>query len=183
MQRLSHPEKPEAFIGIWHDLVPHKVRASILEKCDKIGWHDALIMGEDGAYTKDETIRKCKRCFLDNPKLAEMLFSKIADALPGAVGLNPRLRVLKYAAGDFFAPHFDAAFEMEGQASQKTILVYLSDSGAGTRFVCETQLDLVVVPRAGDVLVFDHDLLHAGDTLTTGEKYVLRTDVMYPVGQ
>lgn len=181
MERLVHPERPEAFIGVWHDLVPHKIRFKILMRCEQIGWHEATILGDEGQQVKDATVRKCQRCYIDSTKLAGILFSKIASELPGAIGLNPRLRVLKYVAGDFFAPHFDASFEMEGQASQKTVLVYLSDSGAATRFVCDSKLDLEVKPRAGDVLVFDHDLLHAGDAVLTGEKYVLRTDVMYAV--
>jgi hypothetical protein len=36
-----------------------------------------------------------------------------------------------------------------------------------------------VAPEAGDVLVFDHQLLHEGAEVTRGVKYACRTDVMY----
>ena len=36
-----------------------------------------------------------------------------------------------------------------------------------------------VVPRAGRVLVFQHNILHEGSTLISGTKYAMRTDVMY----
>ena len=34
-------------------------------------------------------------------------------------------------------------------------------------------------PRAGDVLIFTHPVLHEGCRVTRGRKYVVRTDVMY----
>jgi hypothetical protein len=37
----------------------------------------------------------------------------------------------------------------------------------------------VIVPRAGDALWFQHRLLHAGNPVTGGVKYVLRSDVLY----
>ena len=34
-------------------------------------------------------------------------------------------------------------------------------------------------PRAGDCLVFDHRMLHEGGVVASGEKFILRSDVMY----
>jgi prolyl 4-hydroxylase len=36
-----------------------------------------------------------------------------------------------------------------------------------------------VTPEAGLALIFDHDLLHEGAAVLEGQKYVLRSDVMY----
>jgi hypothetical protein len=36
-----------------------------------------------------------------------------------------------------------------------------------------------VVPRKGSALFFYHHLDHRGDEVTSGRKYVLRSDVMY----
>jgi hypothetical protein len=36
-----------------------------------------------------------------------------------------------------------------------------------------------VIPKAGLALVFDHYLLHEGTRVVEGQKYVLRSDVMY----
>lgn len=36
-----------------------------------------------------------------------------------------------------------------------------------------------IIPQKGMLLLFDHKILHAGQSVTTGVKYVLRTDVMY----
>ena len=50
-------------------------------------------------------------------------------------------------------------------------------------------MQVAVVPRAGRVLVFQHDILHEGsllrclsptlDPCRSGTKYAMRTDVMY----
>jgi hypothetical protein len=36
-----------------------------------------------------------------------------------------------------------------------------------------------VVPEPGMVLLFEHRLLHDGETVTGGVKYTMRTDIMY----
>lgn len=38
---------------------------------------------------------------------------------------------------------------------------------------------LAVVPITGMALCFFHELLHEGASVIQGEKYVLRTDIMY----
>ena len=59
-----------------------------------------------------------------------------------------------------------------------TVMVYLNDvpSGGETEF---QPSGFRVIPKAGTVLVFQHDLLHQGAEVLNGTKYVLRTDVMY----
>ncbi len=67
-------------------------------------------------------------------------------------------------------------------------MVYLNDGfeGGATEFNLRRsgmiQLDdplLTVTPAAGKLLVFRHDILHQGAAVTSGRKYVLRSDVMY----
>jgi WD40 repeat protein len=35
------------------------------------------------------------------------------------------------------------------------------------------------VPKQGDLIVFDHNVWHEGEVLTQGEKFVLRSDILY----
>ena len=104
-----------------------------------------------------------------------------------AVGLNERLRFMKYNKGHFFAPHEDIAFtrgpefgERAGEKSHITVMIYLNEKfkGGTTRFVCGSRY-YDVKPRKGSALVFDHNLLHAASLVTKGFKYSLRTDIMY----
>lgn len=107
-----------------------------------------------------------------------------------AVGLNERLRFLKYDAGCFFAPHFDGQYRRPtdaldnrfGERSFVTFQLYLNDGfeGGYTSFLTPDETIRVdVVPRTGSVLLFEHMLLHEGGMLVEGRKYALRTDVMY----
>jgi hypothetical protein len=36
-----------------------------------------------------------------------------------------------------------------------------------------------VIPKTGSVLLFQHDMYHEGSILVKGNKYAIRTDVMY----
>eukprot|EP00592_Proboscia_alata_P029944 CAMPEP_0194443156 /NCGR_PEP_ID=MMETSP0176-20130528/126546_1 /TAXON_ID=216777 /ORGANISM="Proboscia alata, Strain PI-D3" /LENGTH=466 /DNA_ID=CAMNT_0039269365 /DNA_START=60 /DNA_END=1460 /DNA_ORIENTATION=- len=119
-------------------------------------------------------------------------------------GLNPRLRVLKYDASDQdqFKPHYDATTTVgDGGGGELqsllTVLVYLNngackaefsggetlflDSKACTSGIVDTDASVSVVPTAGKVVVFEHDLYHASSLLEWGTKYVLRTDVLFDV--
>lgn len=104
-----------------------------------------------------------------------------------AVGLNERLRFMKYTKGHFFAPHQDISYtrgsefgEKAGETSHITVQIYLNDKfkGGTTRFVCgERYYD--VQPRKGSALIFDHDLPHEATPVTRGQKYSVRTDIMF----
>ena len=71
--------------------------------------------------------------------------------------------------------------------SYLTLMLYLNSgggvdfTGGETSFVSESggQRDVALVPRAGDVLIFTHPVLHQGNEVTQGRKYAVRTDVMY----
>jgi hypothetical protein len=65
-------------------------------------------------------------------------------------------------------------------------MIYLNDDfdGGATSFRYDyggTSIDgaLHVTPRRGMALLFHHPILHRGDPVAVGRKYVLRTDVMY----
>jgi hypothetical protein len=57
-------------------------------------------------------------------------------------------------------------------------MVYLNDGfgGGATKFL---DYEIDVVPKAGMALLFQHRILHEGAIVTSGVKYVLRSDVMY----
>lgn len=91
------------------------------------------------------------------------------------------------------------------QQSFVTFQLYLNDGGGAdfvggaTRFIQPTKIDIElnlgtrktsdnsasiadvyeVVPKAGRLLLFQHNCWHEGETVTKGIKYVLRSEVMY----
>ena len=55
-------------------------------------------------------------------------------------------------------------------------MVYLNENFSGG----ETELQgYNIQPKTGTALLFPHALLHQGNAVLSGTKYVLRTDVMY----
>ncbi len=112
------------------------------------------------------------------------------------IGLNPRLRVLRYDASDadVFEPHFDATTRVKESTSLLTVLIYLNDGGGKefdggeTCFLDSKSMKLneasvMVTPSTGDVVVFEHDLFHSSAPLKFGTKYILRTDVLFQFDQ
>jgi len=56
------------------------------------------------------------------------------------------------------------------------LMIYLNDNFVGGE---TTFRNLKIHPKKGSCLVFFHDLEHEGTKLISGEKYILRTDIMY----
>ena len=112
------------------------------------------------------------------------------------IGLNPRLRVLRYDADadDIFEPHFDATTRVNESTSLLTVLIYLNDGGGkdfdggetcflDSKSMKANETSTMVTPSAGDVVVFEHDLFHSSVPLKFGTKYILRTDVLFQLDQ
>lgn len=144
-------------------------------------------------------VRNSDRWMTDDPKMAADIFQRIRLFIPetweglSIVGLNERLRFLKYAPGGYFKAHYDGVYERPDGSEQSfiTLQIYLNggtnhDSkliGGETTFFKERALGkekiTAVEPKAGKVLLFEHDILHEGSRVIEGVKYVIRTDVMY----
>jgi hypothetical protein len=82
---------------------------------------------------------------VDVPFINNRLRQNGAEKVYSAVGLNERMRYLRYDAGTFFAPHFDGSYvrsleagpEREGERSFVTFQAYLNEGfkGGATRFL------------------------------------------------
>ena len=149
------------------------------------------------------------RLITDDVSLAEAVWERLRPAVPAtlnfegstydAMGLNECWRLAKYRPGDRFGAHVDACFERtDGELSLFTVNVYMNDvppsSGGATRFYPDSAADgsrmtlsdepvLSVSPEAGLAVVFRQPpgerLLHDGERLASGLKYLFRSDVMY----
>lgn len=95
------------------------------------------------------------------------------------VGANPRLRLYRYGVGERHGAHWDTVVELEGGVrSLITLVFYLNDGFAGGDTVFP-ELRERIVPQTGRALLFQHRILHEASAVTAGEKFVLRTDVLY----
>jgi len=158
------------------------------------GYEKALVNIGAGRQVAMDDVRKSGRWMVDSPEAAAIIWSRLRPLIPSVVpadrdnwrpvGLNERLRFLRYVPGDYFAPHGDGQFvNSHGHHSLMTVMLYLNTPTAGgaTNFLNphDEEQASAVIPRPGLALVFDHPLLHEGAVLRVGFKYAIRTDVMF----
>jgi len=147
--------------------------------------------------------RNNERVIVTIQPMCDVLWDRVKDFCPStmshgsrtmwsAVGLNERFRFCRYTKGEHFSPHNDACFRRNSkEQSFLTFMIYLNtpteECGGTTNFLREhisykSNEDRIlkkVHPVAGMVLIFQHNILHEGQLLTGGKKYLMRSDVMY----
>jgi WD40 repeat protein len=141
--------------------------------------------------------RNNQRCVFDDESLAQRLSARVRLALGAAlefadarfVGINPRWRGCRYAAGQRFNVHQDGVyFATERVRSRLSFMIYLDDassfSGGDTVFYAsasDQSADEIarVRPALGALIVFEHSLWHAGAIVTAGTKCILRSDLLF----
>lgn len=133
-----------------------------------------------------------ERVEMDNPLLAKLLWNRLQSAveLPTVVracrvvGLNERFRFSKYHPGMEFQIHKDGVNQnRRGHRSVMTLNIFLNDDfdGGETDFYHSSDpqdLRYSIKPATGRAGLFDGQQFHAGNMVTRGFKYLLRTDVM-----
>ena len=199
---------PDGSAYVLHNLLTPAECAAIQQQATEMGLRDS-------GYSS--RIRVCERVSAMGHALAAALFERARPHLGGNIevgaergdrepgvppsleegvyepyGLNPCFRIVRYAPGGFFFPHFDGGFERSASnTSIKTFMMYLNEGfeGGPTNFYKESQQhykqpDPANVihsyrPRAGSCLVFNHRITHDGGELISGEKWLFRSEVMY----
>lgn len=147
-----------------------------------------------GTLQMRTAIRNNERLQLHDEELAREIALALAgaapslspDAAPGRAyaGVGADFRVYKYVPGQFFKPHRDGDTVTGDVVSLVTMLVYLNDADGGATVLMPDGFGnsaswITVQPRAGDVLLFSHAMWHEGRPVVAGEKYVLRTDLLF----
>ena len=137
----------------------------------------------------DAQIRNNRRVIFDEPEWAKDLFDRVKGRVPQEihgmtlVGVNERLRCYEYLPGHRFAPHSDGAFiRNEDELSCYTCIIYLNEEFEGGETVFFVEPEVVIRPRTGVGLFFQHPIIHEGAVVTSGIKYAVRTDLMYRKG-
>ncbi|BCM89164.1 hypothetical protein IAD21_01008 [Abditibacteriota bacterium] len=182
-----HTHVPSQVLTIDSFFSPNECRAQI-ERAEQGGFEAAPLTTAFGPVVRSD-VRNNARWMSDDPELAAQLWQRLEPFVPSplngirALGLNERLRYYRYERGQTFRPHYDGSFRRaNGEESQFTFMIYLNDgfTGGQTRFDLRYPHDeLIIEPREGMAILFLHSLFHEGSTVFSGQKYVLRSDVMF----
>ena len=177
-------------------LAPPELRAWLRWCTAGVPWEKTFQAAGNGYAHRDQS-----RYSWHDEERAQAIWLRIrafVPPLPGmrAIGCLPNMRIYRYEAGESFGKHVDGSVaDGDRGTTQVTVLVYLNGGGgeadcavAGgeTLFHRHHELNLgvaaVVAPRAGFVCLHSHGALcltHEGAAVRAGEKYILRTDVVY----
>ena len=181
-------------LDLTHDLVwtvddalPMQVCARYIDRFRSAIPEEAPITGRDGPVV-DPATRSNTRTMWDDPAEAGDLLDRVRHAVPdrslglAIAGANPRLRLYRYGPGQHHGAHWDDVVLLDGGVrSLLTLVFYLNDDFEGGRTTFP-ELGEGIAPRAGRALLFQHRILHAAEAVIRGEKFVLRTDVLYGPG-
>jgi prolyl 4-hydroxylase len=160
---------------------------ALIALSENLGFHSAHIGGAwNGPHGFDvQSGRDNCRAAIDDFELAAALWQRVRRAVPekiahkSVVGLNERLRFYRYEVGQSFGVHRDGYYQRsKTEQSLLTLILYLNEdyTGGETFF---TDMENLIVPKAGKALLFPHQLWHEGRRVNDGCKYILRTDVIY----
>lgn len=195
-KKTSYPTKSNQLIETFDGLFTAAECQQFIHLSEQKGYEAATITLGRNHFELRTEVRNNDRVIYDDMQLAEQLFKRLQPMLPAQlhgwdlIGLNERFRFYRYQSGQTFRPHWDGMYERhDWESSQLSLLIYLSDDfvggetifyqDTGMRKPCQETRQAVVVPQQGQVLIFEHQQLHEGAPVSSGIKYVLRTDVMY----
>eukprot|EP01114_Cavostelium_apophysatum_P004788 TRINITY_DN15160_c0_g1_i1.p1 TRINITY_DN15160_c0_g1~~TRINITY_DN15160_c0_g1_i1.p1 ORF type:complete len:212 (+),score=28.94 TRINITY_DN15160_c0_g1_i1:63-698(+) len=156
-----------------------------IEETERLGYQSLI-----GEYSP--TYRDNDRVMVRDGGLADLVYKRVKHLFHDRIyqksnfkpiGLNEMFRFCRYVKGGHFNAHTDAEFiRSNKERSFLTFMIYLNGGldGGSTNFL-ESRGKVLerIHPEAGMVLCFDHIMLHEGEALLSGKKYLMRTDVMF----
>lgn len=205
---VSRWERGPKYVELLSNVLTPRECRELIDSSELRGYVGAKVNTGFGEISMPD-VRNSDRCIVDGPVTTEFLWQRVSASACAskllkrkithtrqdwhAVGLNERMRFLRYDPGTYFAPHRDGCYmrrhddvtpaDRVGERSFVTLQLYLNEDFAGgeTNLVNERDDSQghPVVPRTGSVLLFQHDVYHEGAMVRSGRKYAIRTDVMY----
>ena len=154
------------------------------------------------SYKKGERI--CDRWIFKDSGLSTTVWDRLKAWIPATLfdqgqtwhlaGVSKTFRFVRYCIEGKFSPHYDEQRSEEDTKSFFTVMVYLNtvpEEHKGRTLFHELnefgqieKIDFAVCPIEGLAVIFlQKGMFHEGEPLLSGQKYILRTDVMYRLSQ
>lgn len=154
-----------------------------IAKAEIIGFNEADVSLSTGSKMIKSVRNNWRSRFID-ATLANHFYQQSQIFVPEYLnnakvfGLNELFRFYKYEPGQRFKMHRDGVVIIdEEKYSFFTWMVFLNDDFQGGYTGFEDGLH--IKPQQGMLLLFPHHLKHESQVVSYGEKYVLRSDVIY----
>jgi hypothetical protein len=100
--------------------------------------------------------------------------------------VNDCVKISRYPENTFFVKHRDNSFiYCDDERSILSVVIYLNQNFQGGKTTFETQKisdtteTVAVTPKIGRALIFNHDHEHSGTEVASGEKYIMKLEVMF----
>jgi prolyl 4-hydroxylase len=174
-----------------YDILSKEESQHIIAETEKLGFD--ICFGYDPSY------RSNTRVIVSDPDFTDRVWERIKNYVPNeiaahgsvwkACGLNELLRICRYTQGQHFDPHCDSVYtKNKNERSFLTINLYLNDGfeGGNTRILKARGIQgkenilFETKPKSGMGLIFRQEyILHDGEAVKSGVKYLLRSDIMY----
>jgi len=144
--------------------------------------HNFILKSESLGFKKAEQWDKGRHnkvirlnTYEDRKKIATTLQSYFESK---TLILGPVLEFYKYEPGYYVSAHTDALKEIAPYiTSNRTLVIYLNENYSGGETYFEA-LKRNILPKTGKALLFKQEgLVHTGNTVSAGIKYILRADV------
>jgi predicted 2-oxoglutarate/Fe(II)-dependent dioxygenase YbiX len=178
---MSHQRVLSEGVFTVEDFLPSGDCAELIALAEEKGFSAAEVRTSSGPRAMSH-VRNNDRLELRSPEWAARFWRQLeAVGLPELDGHRARalsswFRFYRYVPGQRFRMHKDGRLQEDGLESRLTFLLYLNDDCTGGETTFKT---FAVAPSRGSALLFVHETWHEGSALTSGIKYVLRSDVLY----
>lgn len=182
---MNDVDSTKPYILTIRDLLSPTECLDLIQRIESLKPRVATINTASGPVISRD-IRNNERVIFEDRPLADMLFDRIRSQAPAEihgmtlVGANEMFRCYRYKPGMRFAPHADGPFvRNDNEQSFYSFLVYLNDGFKGGATTFFTNPEVAIQPETGMGLLFQHPIIHEGSIVTSGVKYVARSDLMY----
>lgn len=179
------------FYQFKENILSNDMCEKLIEQAHSIGFSPSTV-NMYGQQKEALNIRNNQRIEYTDCVLAKTLEKILLDNFPEILSfqnkvfsdINDHFRFYHYSPEEYFKPHKDGHIKLENKESFITCLFYLNDTEGGETILMPNgfadKLSWITIhPKKGSVLLFEHKIWHEGKPVTSGEKFVLRSDVFF----